>query len=234
MIASDLMTRDVVAIPPDMAVATVARVLGEARVSAVPVTDDGHHLLGMVAEIDLLRRLAEADRPPPGWFASIFGDARGMADRYARVHGLRARDVMTREVTTVTEDTPVEKIARLMEEKSIRSVPVIGPDRTLRGIVSRADLLGVLLTPAPRSAEAIADERIRKNIMAALRRQPWADVHYLTVEVEGGVARLHGFHNSPEAQRAVRTLVEGSEGVRAVEDGTRPTPPVYRYGYGGI
>ena len=234
MIAGELMTRDVVAVPPDMPVPTVARVLAEARISAVPVTDEGHHLLGMVAEIDLLRRLAEADRPPPGWLASIFSDARSMADRYARVHGLRARDVMTREVTTVAEDAPAEKIARLMEEKDIRSLPVIGPDRTLRGVVSRADLLTTLLTPAPRSAETIEDERIRKGIMAALRRQPWADVHYLTVEVKDGVVRLHGFHNSPEAQRAVRTLVEGSEGVRAVEDHTRPTPPVYRYGYGGM
>ena len=86
----------------------------------------------------------------------------------------------------------------------------------------------------PRSAEAIEDERIRKGMMAALRRQPWADVHYLTVEVKDGVVRLHGFHNSPEAQRAVRTLAEGSEGVRAVKDHTRPTPPVYRYGYEGM
>ena len=125
MIARDLMTRDLVTVPEDMAVATVARVLAEAGISAVPVTDQAHRLLGIVAELDLLRRLAGEGEAPPGWLASLFLDERGMAERYTRTHGLKARDVMTRQVATVTEDATAEAIARLMEEKGIRSVPVV-------------------------------------------------------------------------------------------------------------
>ncbi|WP_372623036.1 CBS domain-containing protein [Falsiroseomonas sp.] len=233
MIAGDLMTRDVVAVPPDMAVATVARVLAEAGISAVPVTDEANRLLGVVAELDLIRRLAERDKAPPGWLASLFADERALAERYARTHGLRARDVMTREVTTVPEDATADHLARLMEERNVRSVPVVGADGTLRGIVSRADLLLALLTPGRHGATAVDDARLRRSITEALRRQPWADVHYLTVEVENGIVRLHGFHTSPEAQRAVRVLIEGIEGVRSVEDDSRPWRPTYAYGIGG-
>lgn len=243
MIARDLMTREVVTVPEDMAVATVARVLAEAGVSAVPVTDPTNRLLGIVAELDLIRRLAEeaegsaaAAPAPSGWLASLLADERRMAERYSRVHGLRAGDVMTRQVATVTEDTPAAAIARLMEEKAIRSVPVVAAaDGTLRGIVSRADLLRALMAPPPppRGPEAVRDDGIRRSILDALRRQPWADVRHLMVEVQDGTVTLEGHHRSPEAQQAVRVLVEGIEGVRAVEDRTRPEPPIYRYGFGG-
>jgi CBS-domain-containing membrane protein len=79
--AKELMSRDVVAVPPDMAVATVARMLAEADICAVPVTDASHHLVGMVAELDLIGRLAEQDKPPPGSLASIFADERTAAER---------------------------------------------------------------------------------------------------------------------------------------------------------
>lgn len=54
---------------------------------------------------------------------------------------LQARDVMTRNVATVTEDTSVHDIAKLMTERHISGVPVVGQDNTLRGIVTEADLL---------------------------------------------------------------------------------------------
>ncbi|HEV7266453.1 MAG TPA: CBS domain-containing protein [Falsiroseomonas sp.] len=231
MMAGDLMTQEVVTVPPDMSVRAIARVLSEARISAVPVTDEAHRLLGIVAELDLLRRLAEVDKPRPGWIASIFTDDRVLADRYARAHGLKAYDVMTREVVSVTEDTPVEAVARLIEERGLRSVPVTASDRTLRGIVSRADLIRALLTPAGCDAQ-VADDELRRDILQALRRQPWADVNYLTIEVETGAARIGGFHASPEVQRAVRVLVEGVAGVRTVQDNSRPLP--MRYGFSGV
>lgn len=230
MIAKDLMTRDVVAVRPDMAVAPVARVLAEAGISAVPVTDAAQQLVGMVAELDLIRPLAEQDKAPPGWLASLFADERAAADRYARTHGLKARDVMTRDVATVTEQTTADHLARIMEERAVRSVPVLAEDGTLRGIISRANLLLALPTPGRPGAAAVDDERLRRSITEALRRQPWADMHCLTVEVENGIVPLHGFHGSPEAQHAVRVLIEG---MRSAEDDSRPWRPIYLYGVGG-
>lgn len=232
MIARDLMTREVVTIPDDMAVAAVARVLAEAGVSAAPVTDQAHRPVGIVAELDLLRCLAGEGEAPPGWFAALFLDERALAERYTRTHGLKACDLMTRHVTTVAEDATAEAIARLMEEKGIRSVPVVTADGALCGIVSRSDLLRAVLAPPSRNPQAVEDERIRRDILEAMRRQPWVAVHNISVEVQDGVVLLQGYHRSPEVQQGVRVLAERVEGVRAVDDQTRPAPPPYQFGFG--
>jgi CBS domain-containing protein len=53
----------------------------------------------------------------------------------------RVRDVMTREVVTVDEDTPFKEIAELLADCHISAVPVLDPDGRVVGIVSEADLL---------------------------------------------------------------------------------------------
>ncbi|MFF5262397.1 CBS domain-containing protein [Actinomadura viridis] len=49
--------------------------------------------------------------------------------------------VMTRNVVTVTEDTPFAEIVEALAEHDIRAVPVIDEDRRVLGVVSDADLL---------------------------------------------------------------------------------------------
>src|SRR5579875_673909 len=53
---------------------------------------------------------------------------------------MRAQDVMTTEVVTVTPETSVQDLARLMSERGISGVPVLEGDR-LVGIISEGDLL---------------------------------------------------------------------------------------------
>jgi CBS domain-containing protein len=55
---------------------------------------------------------------------------------------LTAADVMTSSVITVRPDTPVHDIAKLLCERHISGVPVIGEDDRLLGIVSKGDLIG--------------------------------------------------------------------------------------------
>jgi CBS domain-containing protein len=51
------------------------------------------------------------------------------------------RDVMTRSVFSVTPDTPLKDVARLLVDNGISGVPVVGPGRTVLGVVSEADFL---------------------------------------------------------------------------------------------
>ncbi len=52
-----------------------------------------------------------------------------------------ARDIMHRDVVTVTPETPLGAIVRLLVEKRFGAVPVTDDDGRLVGIVSEADLL---------------------------------------------------------------------------------------------
>ena len=66
---------------------------------------------------------------------------------------MKAIDVMTTQVVTVTADTPVAEVANLMLSQHVSGVPVLDRDGSLRGIVSEGDLM--------RRAETGTDRRQR-------------------------------------------------------------------------
>lgn len=54
---------------------------------------------------------------------------------------LKAQDIMTREVITVTPDTPVPKLARILSENNIGGAPVVDENNLLLGVVTENDLI---------------------------------------------------------------------------------------------
>jgi CBS domain-containing protein len=226
-LARDLMTSDVVTVPPDTPVMAIARLLSTHRISAVPVVSSAGAVLGIVTEADLVRRLAAMVDKAPSWLTFLFADPAVEADRYARSHGFVAQEVMTTDVVRVSPSRRAAEIAALMERHGIRRVLVIEKER-LCGIVSRADLLRALAEPKTEAADA-SDERIRRAVLAAMRREPWADSLHTSVEVENGVVRFHGFSRGDAVQRGLRVLAEEVPGVKGVIDQTEVMPPEYLY-----
>ncbi len=53
----------------------------------------------------------------------------------------KAKDIMTRDVITVSPDTPVSELAKLLLERRINGVPVVDESGILFGIVTEADLV---------------------------------------------------------------------------------------------
>ena len=111
--ARDLMTTEVVAVPPSTPATSLARLLADRGISAAPVTDPEGRLLGVVTEADLLRRLAGTEDKPAGWLRRLFRDPDRQAAQYARTHGKEAHDVMTQDVVTVDPDATAEHCAHL-------------------------------------------------------------------------------------------------------------------------
>jgi len=110
--AGQVMTAPVITVGPDATVAHIAETLTSARISAVPVVDAAGTVLGLVSELDLLART-----------------------------GRTARDVMTTALISVTTDTDIEQVRRILVGSQIRRVPVLSSGR-LVGILSRHDLVG--------------------------------------------------------------------------------------------
>jgi len=54
---------------------------------------------------------------------------------------LKAKDIMTKEVISVSADTGVEELARLFVEKGVSAMPVLDVRGGLRGIVTETDLV---------------------------------------------------------------------------------------------
>ena len=146
MNAAQVMTHPPVSAGPTMSVREIAKLLLQHAISAVPIIDASGTLLGIVSEGDLIRRRDVARDERASWWLEVLAEGQDLApELLAYIHsGDRlARDVMTREVITVEEQTPLLEVVRLLEQHGIKRVPVLRQGRVV-GIVSRADLLRAL------------------------------------------------------------------------------------------
>ena len=146
MKARDIMTSKVVSVRPDAPTRQVARLLLEARISAVPVVDESGAPIGMVSEGDLIGRDEKDREARRDWWLTLLAEGETLSEEFLtslRVPERTAREVMSAPVVTVDEETESAEIARLLAEYRIKRVPVLRDGRVV-GIVSRADLLRAL------------------------------------------------------------------------------------------
>jgi CBS-domain-containing membrane protein len=112
----DVMTREVITVKEDRTRQQAARLLSEHRISGLPVINDASMLVGVVTEYDVIAK-----------------------------EGLRVRDIMTRGVISVSEDTELEEVSRILVHERIKRLPVLDQGRIV-GIISRADLVKEVAT----------------------------------------------------------------------------------------
>ena len=152
MIASDLMTETVAAVPISASVRDVARLLLERHVGAVPVTDESGTPVGMVSDGDLLGRRGDDGRQD--WWLDLLAHETPPAAPSPAVRGGSVRDVMTTPLVAVSPYTPVREVVRLLQGHGIKRLPVV-LDGRLVGIISRTDLLN-LVARLPKTAAEVA------------------------------------------------------------------------------
>jgi CBS domain-containing protein len=229
MKARDLMSTTLRVVPPDMPVTAVAELLSARGISAVPVVDGSGTPLGIVTEGDLIRRLADEAPGPLGSFLRQFQDTGRLVGRFLKAQGTTARAVMTADLVTVEEDASAEDIARLMEERRIRRVPVLR-DGKIVGIVSRADLLRAILRPqgTGQSAANTDDSAILRAVLASMHQQPWVDTFWIYPSVRDGAVMFYGFARSDLVREGLRVMAQGIPGVTRVEDHLEPMPLILR------
>jgi CBS domain-containing protein len=113
----EIMTKNVRTATRDMSLRDVAVLMRDGDMGAVPVVDDGK-LTGIVTDRDIVVRCIAEGKDP----SSTVGEA------------------MTNELFTVTPDDFVFEAIRLMGDKQVRRVPVVGENGELAGIIAMADV----------------------------------------------------------------------------------------------
>jgi len=115
MEAREIMSKDVVAVAPEMLVTEAADLLLRYRIHGAPVVDEAEQMVGMVSFMDLAAR-----------------------------HGKTVRDVMAPDPVCASENTPVDEVAAMMLDQMVRRVPIVRSGRVV-GIVSASDVIQVFL-----------------------------------------------------------------------------------------
>jgi len=142
-----------------------------------------------------------------------------------KTSGRVAAEIMTAPAVTVRPEASVRQAARIMLERGMKRLPVVDEEGRLRGIVSRADVVRLFLRP---------DEDIRREVREdVIHRGLWIDPATVLVEVKDGIVELQGHVERASVIPIIVRLVEGLDGVVAVEDhlgfakeDPKPRPPV--------
>jgi CBS domain-containing protein len=114
MNAKDIMTRDIITVSPTMSLKNLAMTLIKNQISGAPVAQKNGKIVGVVSEADIVAK-----------------------------SGKDVKSIMSKKVISVSEETSVEEIARLMTAHAIKRLPVM-KDGAIVGIVSRADIVSAI------------------------------------------------------------------------------------------
>ena len=138
MLISDVLRvkgTEVITVTPDTKVRRLLAVLTENRIGAVVVSHDGATVDGIASERDIVRALAE---------------------RGGAVMSEPVTAIYTAEVHTVTPQTPIEEVMRMMTERRVRHAPVV-VDGSLQGIVSIGDMVKIRIGELESERAALTD-----------------------------------------------------------------------------
>ena len=81
---------------------------------------------------------------------------------------VRARDIMTVQVSSVKRKTPLTEVAALMADKGISGVPVLEKDGTVAGVISEKDFLARMGPGKTKSFMVVVSECLKAKGCVAL------------------------------------------------------------------
>lgn len=206
--AKAIMTSPVVTVRPQTPVRDAVQILADRHISGLPVIDEQGDLAGILTEADLLLKEASPKPAEPVW--RWFGRSLWLERRttmHRKVEGRTVGEVMTRNVITADEQTPVHVLASQMVRFAVNRLPIVR-GRQVVGIVTRADVLKVFLRSdelLKREAQAVLDEFLLFGEEVA-------------VAVDRGVYVLRGLVGSPGRRAALLRRLWTVDGVVAIDD----------------
>ena len=114
----DVMTPNPASVSEKDSIKRVAEIMRREDAGVVPVVD-GRKIIGIITDRDIVVRLVAEGKDPAS---------------------AKVNEAMSKKVSTVKEDTPINEVLQLMSREQIRRVPVTNSNNELIGIVSIGDI----------------------------------------------------------------------------------------------
>ena len=131
MLVEERMSRPVLSVQPDMPVHDARNLFKMEQIRRAPVIKNGK-LIGIISDQDLINATPSQATSLSVWEMNYL------------VSKITVKDVMTKDVITINEDTPIEQAARIMADNKIGGLPVMREGKVV-GMITETDLFKVFL-----------------------------------------------------------------------------------------
>jgi acetoin utilization protein AcuB len=132
MLVKDQMTPNPICGYPEMPVAEAQKIMQEHNIRHLPILDEDKKLVGLITQRSLMNAVpADVSKFSP--FVVNYVLAK-----------IKARNIMVKDVITISEDTAFEEAARIMADRKLGCLPVMRNDE-LVGIISDNDLFNIMV-----------------------------------------------------------------------------------------
>jgi acetoin utilization protein AcuB len=166
------MTSPSITVTPDTSIDHALELMREQQIRRFPVVDAHGKLVGIVSEKDLLYA-----SPSPATTLSVY-------EIPYLLSKIKMRDLMTKEVITVTKDTPLEEAARIMADNKVGGVPVMQGQKVI-GIITETDIFKIFLEML-----GAREEGVRLSVLIPEEKGTLAKLAGKIAELGGNIVAL--------------------------------------------
>jgi len=131
MLVKDRMSKPVIFVQAEMPILEALKLMQREKIRRAPVTREGK-MIGIVSDKDILNASPSDATTLSMWELNYL------------MSRIKVQDIMTRDVRTVDENTPIEEAARIMADNKIGGLPVMREGRVV-GLITETDLFRILL-----------------------------------------------------------------------------------------
>lgn len=157
--AADLMSRNVVTLPPDMSLRTAARLLSQNDVSGAPVLDAQGRCIGVLSAIDFVLWAKESQQAEQSCHPQTPFVTPWQVVDLESLPVDQVRNYMTSDLVTASPHARIGELARLMTDARVRRVIIVDAKGQCMGIVSSTDIMSAIAEADPIDSDLSAFQR---------------------------------------------------------------------------
>lgn len=175
MLVGNRMTRNPITVSPDESIASTLERMRREKVHRFPVVNKKGEMVGIVTHKDLLYASPSSVTSLNVWEVTYL------------LNQVKVREAMTKDVVTVDEDCPIEDAARLMQDNTISSLPVMR-NGLIVGIITESDIFKIFL-----ELLMAREKGVRLTVLAPYFKGSLAQISSAITEKGGLILALNTF-----------------------------------------
>ena len=207
MTIRDVMTTHVVTVAVTTHLRDVAQLLGDRRISGLPVVGPDGAVVGVVSEADFLVKAQGPDAIQHRPLSRLLGDSIATREQLAKISATTAGEAMTSPAITIEPNRRINEAAQLMTAHRVNRLPVV-EDGRLIGIVTRSDIVRAYVRTDSELAGAIRDDVLLRSLLL--------DPTTFSVEVLNGAVTITGHAERRSTAEMIERAIALVPGVVAL------------------